>query len=926
MGRTIHRTPLTVNTNPGIKYEFFNHSNWNGLCDDKNYLNVNQETFEDCNNVYIDENNLLKSRPSLKIQPELNTGDNINNVWKFDDITCWIDFLIQDDAHLYINDGTATKRHYLSSQKINIFKYGDRIFVFTNDSTFYIDNYLNLVPADDFIYLPVRYTYVNGVRSEKVVETDNLLTSGYKERFVYNNIDKITNPTYRNKTVTVDADGEKKTYEFVDGAEDLIFFKQFTVTERNYLNEELLLDVSDVGNMILSEYSETIDRENGIVRYWTIKHSIDGKIFTEIESPTGKVHGRPIISRNGTFAVVFKDDGPYALSLLPSTANNVLIFSTWTNLLRYNNIDTDDVTTIGENYLFPPSEVRNVNDVINGYFVDEHTFSFVVGSNPSVRFNELYFYSAYLYFVEDGILYERLLVSQQDRDYTNTIPYIKLIKLNDEYYNVYLLGRGVNTSFMYVELYSFDTDKRLSKYIPVNKVYNPMFFDIKVTSDDSLRLIIEGGIYNINSLSNDTIGSPDIILTRDDIYKFYGTNIITNNKYLLSPDYTKSISINVDYVYVNNNALWTVVDNVVYNNLISNNFVTVDVIEKGSNIPNVFEMLTELNSLYGSINDTLYISLPTSDDTDDKKLLYFPKINNQKFDKKITNLHPVSESQVAIFFDDQIWYSQITEQGYAYYKSKLQVGLANGADVITSPDGKNIIFSTERGLVYLGYQELVQSTEQTLTFLSDAIQTHWKEFISKPVKLLLYKYWLYCYNENEPVMYVFDIRNNSWWKWTFPDGVIKIKHIVIPMFIVNKSGGTVMKLDDRFENYFDYDNNLIDWHFTSQKLHLGTLNYYKNVMSIIINNVEYEDVKHDVSYNLDIKNYRITSSYRYEEPKNFTYKVDMLRTFVKRCNSRKLNEFQYTLSSDTGDNGDVIQLPLSIHSIIIKYTVSGQVR
>jgi hypothetical protein len=190
----------------------------------------------------------------------------------------------------------------------------------------------------------------------------------------------------------------------------------------------------------------------------------------------------------------------------------------------------------------------------------------------------------------------------------------------------------------------------------------------------------------------------------------------------------------------------------------------------------------------------------------------------------------------------------------------------------------------------------------------------------------LYKYWLYCYNEYERVLYVFDIRNNSWWKWTVPDSIIKIANVNVPVFILTKYNGILTKLDDSYSNYFDYDDSEIDWYFTSQKLHLGTLSNYKNIMSININNVEHEDVEEDVSYNLNIKNYRISRSDRYVEPQNFGYKVDMLRTFVKRCNSRKVNEFQYTLSSDTGDNGNAIQLPLSIHSIIIKYTISGQVR
>ena len=44
MVRTINRQPYTVKQSDygDVKYKFFNHSNWKGVCDDKNYLGVDQ--------------------------------------------------------------------------------------------------------------------------------------------------------------------------------------------------------------------------------------------------------------------------------------------------------------------------------------------------------------------------------------------------------------------------------------------------------------------------------------------------------------------------------------------------------------------------------------------------------------------------------------------------------------------------------------------------------------------------------------------------------------------------------------------------------------------------------------------------------------------------------------------------------------------
>ena len=65
MVRTINRQPYTVKQLDygDVKYKFFNHSNWKGVCDDKNYLGVDQETFADSKNVYVDSEGILKSRP-----------------------------------------------------------------------------------------------------------------------------------------------------------------------------------------------------------------------------------------------------------------------------------------------------------------------------------------------------------------------------------------------------------------------------------------------------------------------------------------------------------------------------------------------------------------------------------------------------------------------------------------------------------------------------------------------------------------------------------------------------------------------------------------------------------------------------------------------------------------------------------------------
>jgi hypothetical protein len=83
MPRTIYRQPNIVDTDIDTNIKFHSHSNWKGICDDKNYLNVDQETFEDCKNVYMSSDALLKSRPSFK-----NKNENIRiKKWIYDEVS-----------------------------------------------------------------------------------------------------------------------------------------------------------------------------------------------------------------------------------------------------------------------------------------------------------------------------------------------------------------------------------------------------------------------------------------------------------------------------------------------------------------------------------------------------------------------------------------------------------------------------------------------------------------------------------------------------------------------------------------------------------------------------------------------------------------------------------------------------------------------
>lgn len=172
-------------------------------------------------------------------------------------------------------------------------------------------------------------------------------------------------------------------------------------------------------------------------------------------------------------------------------------------------------------------------------------------------------------------------------------------------------------------------------------------------------------------------------------------------------------------------------------------------------------------------------------------LLYLPKVNEQQFSKKITNLHTLSDNEMGIFTQDEIWYIQAVDlDSILTYtkpvKSKIPVGCRDGSDIITALDGQYIIFTSPRGVTALSPQDFVATTEQTVTYLSDNIQNKYQSFyndvirnamfmpneqntVYRPmIKIATYKYWILFYRYMDKTILAFDTRSGSWWVWTTP--------------------------------------------------------------------------------------------------------------------------------------------------------------
>lgn len=397
-------------------------------------------------------------------------------------------------------------------------------------------------------------------------------------------------------------------------------------------------------------------------------------------------------------------------------------------------------------------------------------------------------------------------------------------------------------------------------------------------------------------------------------------------------------------------------------------------------VPDCFSALGDYYISFATIEDgqfRLLMSDTRRDEDTNDFLLYLPDDSEQKFSQRITNLHPLADDTMGIFTEDEIWYIQalnLDNESVTRYtkaiKSKLPVGCHQGNDVVTADNGQAILFAVPRGVVYLTPQDFVSTTDRQINYISDAIRDMYNEYyfdsvknanahefgitIPSQIKIMTYSYWICFYRYMDNQILLIDTRSNSWWKWKTPYPILKLNNngnLTVLMQIekskyaedYSASLGGVSYLycnlsyylyqDDVLEDYIDgtyviqtsaygerieyqYASPVIDWTFTTQKLHFGAINNYKYIRAININT----NGEGKLVAKYTTKAYR--DLYHPEASVTREIKINDLRTYVNRCNLLHVVNFALSLSSE-----EVMMVePLSLNSISVKYEIKGQVR
>lgn len=497
---------------------------------------------------------------------------------------------------------------------------------------------------------------------------------------------------------------------------------------------------------------------------------------------------------------------------------------------------------------------------------------------------------------------------------------------------------------------------------PINKAQSDILIEGALTNEITLdnqfvRIIYQGHNDNYYEVTTERNNTPiqlngSVAISNEVLYYYEGD---TRTAQYITVDNWSKIGPNPWRAYnatkiIPDGSYYLVIlaDGKMYTNRLNDNetasiIFTYDTNVKYTRVPDVSYSNTEM---YLGFDNKLSITMNTRDDGGNI-LLSLPDINDQKFIENITNIINISTTEVALFFEDNIIIcSKVQDETlgyrYDYYPTKLSTGTRLGDSVINTIEGTYTIFPTKRGLAFMNYQAFMATTDQVLTYITDNIESRYDKFYAESdmIKIVQRRDKLYITNGTNGI-YIYDLARGAWWYWELPNlqnnARFEIKKLTtdqIDLFVI---GRRLFKFGDQIREYKDFEAlnsddwgedsystplpQKIEWFIMSQPLHMNAPNYYKNLKQLVFQLLDDNQDNKQHTILVQIQCYR--KKLDIKVPELIAFKIDELRTFVKRFNYWKINEIQYALGSD---NETLIPTRLRLNGVSIKYELGEEVR
>lgn len=212
----------------------------------------------------------------------------------------------------------------------------------------------------------------------------------------------------------------------------------------------------------------------------------------------------------------------------------------------------------------------------------------------------------------------------------------------------------------------------------------------------------------------------------------------------------------------------------------------------------------------------------------------------------ITGFNLYNDSTMLIYKKKNIYVVSPLNTDYGLTYSFSETRNENGNEAPFSPTITPItnfpIHVNDDGVYVMRQTQNVLTDDSTTTLISSNIDRLWKkENDIQNISTINYKYWTLFFkpddDNKQTRIFVLDNRNNSWFYW-------EIENLVVNnitngnkglLMWDNQGNGYSFETSDIINvytgrpEYYDLDYKIIKWHWTSQILHLGTLNYNKKL-------------------------------------------------------------------------------------------------
>ena len=934
---------IPIPSSNDAKHYFFNHYNWKGINQNRNFLAVDQETFEDSDNIYIDDENLLKSRPPLK---QLNAPEN-KKIKDFEVLGDIIICTYYDGNSWFIGvikSGTWIMNYEtISYYPLRAFRSGNYVYIFVSNGVLKYDVDNNII-NNNSLYVPT--TRIYNINNFETYEEDNIFSGFEKHRhLIYSTIDSED----ISQLISSDKNNKSGTYEYYIDSKK--FTNDIHIDSDNkflgYLHQPLSYNYSDY-------YTDYEVFNHKVIN--TIYHNKFLYRFVMITQSRGKLMRASIsdmVFEDLLFIDIVPNDKFRKIKIVEDdiviiTGWDIYFYNTFTGELtserKLNVLDTikiDDISidvciidVLKSNassiddylrYLGVCVSTSNTTDFIHLLELDYITDESVMNNEYDIQVSSAYFKTSdRVNSISVGIqilcndirsdtVFNDVIIITFDSHNSISLDSLSSHFGTYSYDDIGDLDGQKRYAYRYIKNSNYIDFPRFGSLIPnVVSINNETFSYVLVGKVQTGELYKDLVIHH-SGYQTEEFTSVDVCEYYADRYGLYESSI--NGLYLNRVKITELIG----YMLPIFDDYWSYAVPR-YNVLLSNyriNTQPIDfIIEKESEYfyP---EVLNKNDKIFVSKNNNLVIGEFTV--VDNVEMLYFKKSYKNVLDYDIKNFHKISEEIMAIFTEHGTWYSLLSDNLHYYYKSKIVPVLKGFSDITTLPDSTTTLLPSPNGIIALSYQNFVNNSEQSTVNITDNIITLYKKFTGD-VKIINWKQYIFFYEYGNNTILILDVRNNSWWKWTLPINMNSLFLFDNNLYVL--SDGNFYKFYNDSDSYLDFVDGKecsINWYIESQKLHLNANNHYKHIVNLTLASVQEDDLP--VHLNLNVNNYR-----KYVDngkAENFDYSIDVIRTYVKRLNYAKVCEFQYRLSSDSES---AINVPLALSNITIKYKVGGQVR